>query len=261
MSFSEKLLQLRKEKGFSQEALAEKLSTTRQAVSKWENGQGFPETEKLLMIGNIFEVSIDYLLKESEVKGGVEERGYYVSQEMAEGYLSHQQKSTNRIASGVCLLIMACLPYLMLPQEPVVYSILMIMLAAGGVIAFVSAILKDEERYQVLEKEALMLDQGYVKQLTERLNRLKNRYTALIIMGSGMVAVGGMAFLLEKKGISEGALVPYYPVCIVLSALGAYVIIRTSMLWTSYSLLINNEKHTSQRDNGFWRKIRKKIID
>lgn len=50
MSFSEKLLQLRKEKSYSQEALAEKLCTTRQAVSKWENGQGFPETEKLLMI-------------------------------------------------------------------------------------------------------------------------------------------------------------------------------------------------------------------
>jgi len=43
MSFSEKLLRLRKEKGYSQEALAEKLSTTRQAVSKWENGQGFPK--------------------------------------------------------------------------------------------------------------------------------------------------------------------------------------------------------------------------
>lgn len=65
MTFGEKLFKLRKEKGFSQENLAEKLNTTRQAISKWENGQGFPETEKLLMIGNIFEVSIDYLLKET----------------------------------------------------------------------------------------------------------------------------------------------------------------------------------------------------
>ncbi|MFC4598080.1 helix-turn-helix domain-containing protein [Cohnella hongkongensis] len=259
MTFSEKLLQLRKEKGYSQEVLAEKLGTTRQAVSKWENGQGFPETEKLLMIGNLFEVSIDYLLKESEVKGGVEERGYYVSQEMAEGYLSHQQKSTNRIASGVFLLILACLPYLMFRQEPVVYSFLIILLAAGGVITLISAILKDEERYHVLEKEALMLDQGYVKQLMERLNRLKSRYATVIIVGAGMVVVGGMAFLLERKGISEGALVPYYPVCVVLIAMGAYAIIRTSMLWSSYSLLIHNEKHINGRNNGFWRKVGKKL--
>ena len=64
MTFSEKLLKLRKGSGMSQEALAEQLNTSRQAVSKWENDQGFPETEKLLMFGNIFDVSVDYLLKE-----------------------------------------------------------------------------------------------------------------------------------------------------------------------------------------------------
>ena len=48
MTFGEKLLKLRKEKGLSQETLAEQIGTTRQAVSKWENNQGFPETEKLI---------------------------------------------------------------------------------------------------------------------------------------------------------------------------------------------------------------------
>ena len=45
MNFGEKLFKLRKEKGLSQEALAQHLGTTRQAVSKWENNQGFPEIE------------------------------------------------------------------------------------------------------------------------------------------------------------------------------------------------------------------------
>ena len=58
MTFGEKLFKLRKENGLSQEALAEQLNTSRQAISKWENGQGFPETEKLLLIGNI----LKYLL-------------------------------------------------------------------------------------------------------------------------------------------------------------------------------------------------------
>lgn len=86
MTFGEKLFKLRKEKGLSQEALAEKVNTTRQAISKWENGQGFPETEKLLMLGNIFEVSIDYLLKDTVVQESTREKGYYVSKEMAEGF-------------------------------------------------------------------------------------------------------------------------------------------------------------------------------
>lgn len=83
---------MRKEKGLSQEALAEKVNTTRQAISKWENGQGFPETEKLLMIGNIFEVSIDYLLKDSVEPHRDNKEGYYVSREMADGFLLQERK-------------------------------------------------------------------------------------------------------------------------------------------------------------------------
>ena len=47
MTFGEKLYKLRKARGLSQEALAEKLHTSRQAVSKWENDNGYPETEKI----------------------------------------------------------------------------------------------------------------------------------------------------------------------------------------------------------------------
>ena len=76
-TFLIKLFKLRKEKGLSQEALDEKINTTRQAISKWENGQGYPETEKLLMIGNIYGVSMDKLLKESFVPSNGKESGYY----------------------------------------------------------------------------------------------------------------------------------------------------------------------------------------
>lgn len=51
-----------KEKNLSQEEFAEKLDVSRQAVSKWESGTGYPETEKLLQISQIFNVSLDYLL-------------------------------------------------------------------------------------------------------------------------------------------------------------------------------------------------------
>lgn len=80
MNFGEKIFKLRKERGLSQEALAEQIGTTRQAVSKWENNQGFPETEKLLQLSNIFEVSIDFLLKEEKsAENSADGRGYYVS--------------------------------------------------------------------------------------------------------------------------------------------------------------------------------------
>ena len=66
MNLGEKIYKLRKERNLSQEALAEFVGTTRHAISKWENNQGYPETEKLLLLSNVFEVSIDFLLIETK---------------------------------------------------------------------------------------------------------------------------------------------------------------------------------------------------
>jgi transcriptional regulator with XRE-family HTH domain len=63
MMFCEKLLQLRREKGYSQEQLAELLNVSRQSVSKWEAGATMPELEKLVAISDIFGVSVDYLVR------------------------------------------------------------------------------------------------------------------------------------------------------------------------------------------------------
>ena len=65
MELSKKLYQLRKQQGLSQEQLAEHLNVSRQAISKWESGTATPETDKLLAISNFFQVSLDYLMKES----------------------------------------------------------------------------------------------------------------------------------------------------------------------------------------------------
>jgi len=61
--FAGKLLDLRTQYGYSQEALSEKLHVSRQAISKWELGATLPETEKVIAISDFFDVSIDYLLK------------------------------------------------------------------------------------------------------------------------------------------------------------------------------------------------------
>lgn len=64
MNFSEKLVILRKTKGWSQEDLAEKLNVSRQAVAKWESGFGFPDIANLISISTMMNVSLDYLVKE-----------------------------------------------------------------------------------------------------------------------------------------------------------------------------------------------------
>ena len=66
MTFAQKLQELRKAAGLSQEELAEKLGVSRQSVSKWELGQAYPETEKIIELSRMYGVSLDVLLKGEE---------------------------------------------------------------------------------------------------------------------------------------------------------------------------------------------------
>lgn len=64
MRFDEKLITLRKQQGMSQEQLADRLGVTRQSVSKWESGLALPELMKIITLSEIFDVSVDYLVKD-----------------------------------------------------------------------------------------------------------------------------------------------------------------------------------------------------
>lgn len=75
MSFAENLKQSRNEKQLTQERLAELLDVTRQAVSKWEQGVGYPETDKLIILAKVLNISLDWLFETelaNEEKAGIQ---------------------------------------------------------------------------------------------------------------------------------------------------------------------------------------------
>lgn len=65
MNFSEKLKEIRKNEGLSQEQLAEKIGVSRQAITKWETGKGLPDVENMVIIAEIFKTTLDELLRDS----------------------------------------------------------------------------------------------------------------------------------------------------------------------------------------------------
>ena len=73
MIFSEKLQILRKNKGFTQEVLADKLGVSRQAVAKWESGQIYPDISNLIQISELMNVSVDYLVKDRNCTVNIKE--------------------------------------------------------------------------------------------------------------------------------------------------------------------------------------------
>ncbi|MDE6024096.1 MAG: helix-turn-helix domain-containing protein [Lachnospiraceae bacterium] len=72
MNFSEKLKEIRKKEGISQEQLAERIGVTRQAITKWETGKGLPDVENMVIIAEIFKTTIDELLMDSVTKAAPE---------------------------------------------------------------------------------------------------------------------------------------------------------------------------------------------
>ena len=80
MSFAENLKQLRKDNQLSQEELAEILEVSRQAVSKWEQGIGYPEVEKLLLLSRKLNVSLDYLMETEIPQQSINSKGNVTGQ-------------------------------------------------------------------------------------------------------------------------------------------------------------------------------------
>lgn len=73
MKLAEKIMELRKANAMTQEELASICNVSRQSISKWEADIALPETEKILLLGNIFHVSMDVLLKDELTLGEVKE--------------------------------------------------------------------------------------------------------------------------------------------------------------------------------------------
>lgn len=108
MTLADKIMQLRKKNGWSQEELAEKLGVSRQAVSKWEGAQATPDLSKLLSMSQLFGVTTDYLLKDE-----MEEEEYApedaapalrrVTLKEAGDFLAWRDRASVLIACGVLL--------------------------------------------------------------------------------------------------------------------------------------------------------------
>lgn len=64
MIIADKIVKLRKSKGWSQEELAEKIEVSRQSVSKWESANSIPDINRIIELAKLFEVTTDYLLKD-----------------------------------------------------------------------------------------------------------------------------------------------------------------------------------------------------
>ena len=122
MILADKIIDLRKKQGWSQEELAEQLGVSRQSVSKWESGMSVPDLNKIIAMSALFGVSTDYLLKDeldaptpSETEGkDAASPTRTVTVEEANQYMEAVEHHSKRIVLGVTLCILSPILLLLL---------------------------------------------------------------------------------------------------------------------------------------------------
>ena len=260
MIFADKLMDLRKKNGWSQEELAERLGVSRQAVSKWEGAQSVPDLSKVIAMADLFGVSTDYLLKdeiESDTlvpaqgetcAGDTEVR--WVSMEESNDFLDVTRWASGRIALGVLLCILSPIPMILLSllgeqkriplsgdQGGIAGLILLMLMVAAAVFLFVTSGLR-LSRYEYLEKEAIDTEYGVTGMVKERKAAFERTFTTGLTAGIVLCVLSVIPILV---GIfSQNDLLAGIGICVMLAmcAAGVWLIVRVCVEWGGYQKLL-----------------------
>ncbi len=194
MTLGQKLKALLKESGMTQEDLAERLEVSRQAVGKWVNDKGIPEVGKLIQISDLFDVTLDYLLKEDyserDVPNRLEETsakqaaansGYYVSKEMLDGYLSYSRQRVRQITAGIGLFFLSNV-FDCFGNENKILSMLYWLTMITGVCMIIWYFLQTRQ-YQEIRRKRLLFDEKVFATFQEHRESRRKRYAVMMIMG------------------------------------------------------------------------------
>ena len=268
MILADKIIDLRKKAGWSQEELAEKLGVSRQSVSKWEGAQSIPDMNKILQLSDLFGVSTDYLLKDSlEASETVlsqdvdTEEAAFVSMEEANAFLTYKQESASRIALGVLLCILSPIALFLLGgaqesgrlaitemQAAMIGLIVLLLMVAGAVLLFVLTGMKGS-KFEYLEKNALDTAYGVSGMVKERMQREESDHTRRIALGVVLCVLAAIPLfvLLLWRGEDEFYGVLGVSAIFTLAAIGVHILVKTSIPWGGYQMLLEQGDYTRIR--------------
>ena len=267
MILADKIINLRKREGWSQEELADKLGISRQSISKWEGAQSIPDMKKILAMADLFGVSTDYLLRdeleEPDGDGPVEEPAagspaHKVSLEEAQAYIAARLEAGPRSALGVALCILS--PILLIAISGMVEAgvcplsenaamaiglivLLLFVVAAVSIFIFNDSKLK---RFEYMEQEDLDTEYGVSGLARELMDRQEASHTCSTVLGVGLCVASSIPLFITMVLKNEVYMI--YGVCFILMfvAAGVYLLIRTNTERDTYLALLEEGDYTRE---------------
>lgn len=266
MRLSEKIMDLRKRSGWSQEELADRLGISRQSVSKWETGESTPDIDKIIRMSELWNVSTDYLLKEEEaLEQKSSQRRRQVSPEEAEDFLALSREAAPRIATGVllCILSPACLLLMgVLSEKSRIFGnvalipenvagaiglVVLLVLVAIAVAVFITTGMR-LSKYEYMEKEWLEIPKDVVMMVAGEKENFAVTFRYSITIGVVLCIVGVIP-LVVLSIFTEDDLLLVVGVCalLVFVAVGVFFLVHAGMIHASYDKLLQTGDYTPGR--------------
>ena len=272
MILADKIINLRKKNGWSQEELAEKLGVTRQSISKYEGAQSIPDLDKILKLSEIFGVTTDYLIKdeleeEEYVPSQMQENEsesdrsvHKVTMEMANEYLQIIDWSAGKTAFATVLCILSPIVLLMLGamSEMPNYHIsenaaagigicVLIVLIAIAVTIFILCGMKTK-KYEFMEKEDIETVYGVSGMVKEKRDAYHSMYVTQLVIGIAC-CICSVIPLFGTLAVSESDFYMVSAVCMLLAlvAIGTYFIVRSAAKMNAMNQLLEEEDYTRQK--------------
>lgn len=276
MNLGEKVVVLRKERGWSQEELANRLGVSRQSVSKWESGTSIPDLERIVDLCEIFGITADILVKdslplpepymrvceenESSVSSQFEESHHshankrVLSGEDAEVILGLKKRCAALSAIGTAMCILSSLPLLLIIAWTVMNAVeehisgmylvaigipLMLVMVVCGVVLFVQAILP-LRHYEFVEKEEFILEVGVEAYLRKEYEDFQPAYGKGLVSGIIICTLSAIPLLVSAV-ISDDpqSSAPFWGVSATVGvvSIGVAILVRVMMTDSAFKQL------------------------
>lgn len=282
MDLAEKITTLRKQKGWSQEELANQLDISRQSVSKWESRMSVPDLDKILKLSAIFGVSTDYLLKNEIDDMGCnavpsenfsEGQGYgtygeemprnnarVVTWEEAENYMDITKAISRRIAAAISMYILSPVMLILLTGmsgEHIISMgedsaagmglviLLCIVAAATVVVVFYGM---KVSKYEYLEKEPIRLEQGLRSRVEQRKEEYEDTFRKFTTLGIALCILSVVPLFLALTFNMEEIFYIYAVSCLlVIVSCGAFFLVWAGSINGSFQKLLEEGDYTREK--------------
>jgi len=265
MILADKIIKLRKQFGWSQEELAEKMNVSRQSVSKWESTNSIPDLNRIIVLAEIFDVSTDFLLKD-EIEAfdspseSIESGIVQVTLEQALKYVESKIEVSALITKGVVLCVCSVVPlfFFLAMAEASRLSLTGDSAAAIGVVSIlimvsvgISFFIKTNQYkgdIAVIETEAFELAYGVHSVFTEKLQNFRATYNLRLSVGIFMFIISFVPLMFV--GIFSGGtdiILMMLIVLILIIAAGIYIIAPASAKYDAYNNILEDNSIETEK--------------